>query len=89
MRLGSLPYTPPPTHKGRYIGDNINLIIEYFVSPKKALFDFVSAKSSCGSIAEQLFFMFHKYLTWVAILKKARKSIRIVRPIHYDYNVMT
>ena len=76
-------------HNGRCVGYNIKLTIEYFVNPQKALFDFVSAKSSCGSIAEQLFFLFHKYLTWVAILKKARKSILIVRPIPYHYNAMT
>ena len=76
-------------HNGRCAVYNVKLIIEYFISPIKALFDFLSAKSSFGSIAKQLFFMFHKYLTWVAILEKARKSILIVRPIPYHYNAMT
>ena len=76
-------------HNGRCVGYNIKLTMEYFVSPKKTLFDFMSAKSSGGSIAEQLYFMFHKYFTWTAILKKARKSILIVRPIPYHHNAMT
>ena len=48
-RVGSLRYTP--SHNGRYVGYNVKLLIEYFVSPKKALFDLVSVKSSGQSIA--------------------------------------
>ena len=46
---GSLRYTP--RHNGGYVSYNVKLMIKYFVSPKKARLNFVSAKSSCQSIA--------------------------------------
>ena len=49
--VGLLLRCTPLRHNGRYTGYNVKLLVEYFVSPKKALFDFVSVKSSCKSIA--------------------------------------
>ena len=78
-RVGSLCDTP--RHSGRYVGYNVKLMIEYFFSPKKK-------KKNRQSIAEQLFFLFHKYPTRSSDNKKARTSILIVRHISYHYNAM-